>query len=67
MRPIVTDGVVWSVSRSVILVSAAKMAAPIEMPFGLRTWVSQRNYVLDGGPDSPIGRGNLEGESGVAL
>jgi len=26
------------------------MAAPIEMPFGLRTRVSPRNHVLDGGP-----------------
>jgi len=24
------------------------MAEPIEMPFGLRTWVGQRKYVLHG-------------------
>jgi len=34
MWPIVTDQ--WSVGLSVTLVSPAKMAAPIEMPFGLR-------------------------------
>jgi len=27
------------------------MAAPIEMPFGLRTWMDHRNHVLDGGPE----------------
>ena len=50
MQPIVTDRVAWSVCRSVTLVSAAKTAAPIEMPFGSRTWVR-----------SPMGRGNFEG------
>jgi len=39
MRPIVTNQVAWSVDLSVILVSPAKTAAPIEMPFGLRTQV----------------------------
>ena len=34
MRPIVTDRVAWSVGLSVTLVSPAKTAAPIEMPFG---------------------------------
>jgi len=38
MRPIVTDQVAWSVGRSVCLsvslVSTAKMAELIEMPFG---------------------------------
>ena len=34
-------------------VISAKTAAPIEMPFGLRTRVGPRNHVLDGGPDSP--------------
>ena len=38
------------------------MAEPIEMPFGLRTWVGSLNHVLDGGPDPPMGRGNLDGE-----
>ena len=33
----------------VTLVSPAKMAAPIEMPFGLRTRMCPRNHVLDGG------------------
>jgi len=26
------------------------MAEPIELPFGLRTWVAPGNHVLDGGP-----------------
>ena len=41
------------VCRSVTLVSPAKTAAPIELPFGLRTWVGPGNHVLDGGPDPP--------------
>ena len=51
-RPIVTDRVAWSVGQSVGLsvtqVSPAKTAAPIEMPFGLRTRVGPRNHILDG-------------------
>jgi len=34
MRPIVTHGVAWSVCQSVMIVSPAKMAEPIEMPLG---------------------------------
>jgi len=51
MQPIVTDRVAWSVGRSVS--RSAKMAALIEMPFGLTTWVCQRYHVLHGGPDPP--------------
>jgi len=40
------------------------MAAPIELPFGLRTWVGPGNHVLDGGPDLPMGRGKFLGENG---
>ena len=36
------------VCRSVTLVSPAKVAEPIEIPFGLRTWVGPGNHVLDG-------------------
>jgi len=50
--------------RSVTLMSPANMAAPIEMPFGLRTWVGPRNHVLDGGPDPSMRRGNFEGGKG---
>jgi len=67
MRPIVTDRVVWSVGRSVTLVSPAKVDAPIEMPFRLRTRVGPRNHVLDGSPDPPMGRGNFEGEKGPPI
>jgi len=57
MRPIVTDRVAWSVGLSVglsvALVSPAETAAPIEMPFGLKTRVGPRNHVLDGAQISP--------------
>jgi len=32
-------------------VSCAKMVASIEVPFGVQTWVSPRNNVLDGVQD----------------
>jgi len=51
MWSIVTDLVAWSVGRSVTLVSPAKTAEPIEMPFGLWVWMGPRNNVLDGAPD----------------
>jgi len=62
MRPIVTDRVpvAWSVCLSVTLVSPAKTAASIEMPFGLRTRVGPRNHVLDE-VQIPMGTGNFEG------
>jgi len=53
------------VCRSVTLVSPAKTAAPIELPFGLRTWVGPGNHVLDAwGPDPPMARGKFLGENG---
>jgi len=60
MWPIVTDPVTvcLSICRSVTLVSPAKTAAPVEMPFGLRTWVGPRNHVLDGG-QMPHGKGRF--------
>ena len=51
-----------SLSLSAALVSPAKMAESIEMPFGLRTRVGPGNHVLAGGPDPPMGRGNIDGE-----
>ena len=45
------------VCRSVV--SPAKMAEPIEVLFGLRTWVGPRNHVLDGGSDLPMEKGNF--------
>jgi len=38
-----------SVCLSVTIVSPAKTAKSIEMPFGLWIWVGPRNHVLDGG------------------
>jgi len=49
MRPIVTDRVAWSVGLSVIAVSPAKTAEPIEMPFGIWTRVDPRKHELGGG------------------
>jgi len=46
---VVCRSVGLSVCRSVALVSPAKTAAPIELPFGLRTWVGPGDHVLDGG------------------
>jgi len=59
MRSVVTDRVAWSVglwvglSVTVTLLSPAKTAKPIEMPFGLWPLMGQWNHVLDGVPDSP--------------
>jgi len=67
MRSIVTDLVAWSVGLSVTLVSPAKMAEPIEMPFGLRTRVGLRNHELDGVQIPPWEAGNFEGGNGRSL
>ena len=41
-----------SVCLYVTLLSHAKTAEPVEMPFGLRTRVVLRKHVLDGDPDN---------------
>jgi len=41
-----------SVFLSVVILSLAKMAELIELPFVVWSQVSQRNHVLEGGPDS---------------
>jgi len=66
MQYTVTDRVAWSVGRSVTLVSPAKTAEPIEMPFRLRTRVDSVNHVLDWGPYLPMERDNFEGGEGEA-
>jgi len=43
------------------------MAAPIEMPFGLKTVVGPGNHVLDEGPDPPWEGAILKAEMGVPL
>jgi len=53
-----------SVGLSVMVVSPAKMAEPIEMPCGLGTRLGPRNHVLDGGLDLSMGRGNFRGRGG---
>jgi len=64
MRPIDTDRVAWSVCRSVTLMSPAKTAEPIEMPFGLRTRVDPWNHVLDR-VQIPAWEGTILGERGA--
>ena len=49
MRPIVTDQLACCVGQSVTLVSPAKMAKPIEMPFALWARMGPRNLVVDSG------------------
>jgi len=51
-----------SVGRSVTILSRAKTAEPIEMPFGIWTRVGTENHVLDGAPGLPVRSGNFEGE-----
>ena len=51
------------VGLSVTLVSPAKTAERIEMPFGLRTRVGPRNHVLDG-VQMPHGKRQFWGETG---
>ena len=41
-----------------------KTAEPIEMPFGLRTWVGQMDHVLDGDSDPPREQANFGGRMG---
>ena len=61
MQSIVTDRVAWSVGRSVTLVSRAKTAEPIEMPFGLWARMGQKNHVSDE-VQIPMGRVDFKGE-----
>jgi len=56
MRYIATDEVAWSDCPSdgclsATIVSRAKTAEPIQMPFGIWILVGQRKHVLDGSPD----------------
>jgi len=55
------------VCRSVTLVNPAKTSAPIELPFGLRTWVGPGKHVLDGGADAPWEGANFWRIMGVPL
>jgi len=62
MRPIVTVQVAWSVSLSLMIVSCAKTAELIEMPFGARTLVGPRNHALDGGQNISTQTSNFDAE-----
>jgi len=59
MRFVATDGVAWwSVCLSITIVSPAETAQLIQMLFGMRTWVGQSNYVVDG-VQLPHGKGHF--------
>jgi len=47
MGSLVTDRVAWSVGLSLTLMSPAKAAEPIEIPFKFWARMGPRNYVLD--------------------
>jgi len=49
-----------SVDWSVAIVSPAKAAEPIEMPFEVWNPVDQRNHALDEGPDHHMRRVNFD-------
>jgi len=66
MLPVVTERVVWSVGRSLTVVSPAKTAEPIEMSFGLRSREGPSNHVLDWCSDDPM-RGAVLGERGTRV
>jgi len=51
MRSVVADRIALSVGLSITLVSPAKTAEPIEMPFGLWAWMGPRNHLLHGSPE----------------
>ena len=59
MQPIVTECYGLSVCLPVIIMSPAKIAEPIEKPFGLRTRVGARNHVLDRGVKIPPWKGAI--------
>ena len=67
MQPIVTDGVAWSVclsvGLSVAVLSPAKTAEPIEMPFAVCVWtrISPKNVL--NGVQIPHTNGQCEGEN----
>jgi len=62
MWPIVTDQVMWSVGLSVTGLSPAKMAEPIDIPFGYGGLGLVQGIVLAGGPDPPWEVAILRGE-----
>jgi len=68
MRPVATDGVAWSVCRSVGLsvttVSPEKTAEPSEIPFGMWALLGP-NHALDG-VQIPTREGSFKGEKGPA-
>jgi len=50
-----------------MIMSPAKMAQPIDMPFGLWTRVGLRKHVSDKGSDAPCKTAILKGKGGGPL
>ena len=71
MRPTAIHVVASSVRVSVCLcvyvtgMNPTKTAKQIKMPFDMCALVGPHNYVLDGGPDPPPGKGQFWGEEGA--
>jgi len=66
MQPVATDGVAWSVSVCLSRLSAAKVAEPLQMPFGCGLAWGPGNHVLDEGSDTQTGRYSFEDKKGLA-
>jgi len=60
MRPIITD-VPWFMCPLDTLASDAKTAQPIQMLFGMWTWVGTENRLLGGSRNPPRERHNFQG------
>ena len=65
MRPVVTDGIAWSVGLSVTNMSPAKTAEPIDILFGMLSGVGPRKHVLEG-VHIPMHKGKFHLGKGVA-
>jgi len=48
--------------RDTLRFTCAKVAEPIEMPFGLWAWSGSRHHELDGGPDALTRRDSFGGK-----
>jgi len=64
MRPTAADRVAWSVCLSVTIMSPAKAAEPIGMPFGMWTRLGPSNHLLDEGRSPHAKWQFFEGERG---
>ena len=56
-----------SVCLLVTVMSCAKIAGPVEMPFGVWTLVGPSHALVGGGVRIPQGKGQLQGTSPISL